>query len=104
MIVDPAMLIWLDGNDNTAAAPNENLSREFLELFTLGRGNYTEADVQQAARALSGWRVDRDTGLATLVPARHDDRPTTILGRDRRLRRLQLRRPRAGAARRRPGS
>jgi uncharacterized protein (DUF1800 family) len=80
MIVDPALLIWLDGNDNTAKAPNENLSREFMELFALGRGNYTEADVQQAARALSGWRVDRSTGAATLVAARHDDRPKTILG------------------------
>ena len=80
MIVDPAMLIWLDGNDNTARAPNENLSREFMELFALGRGNYAEADVQQAARALSGWRVDRDTGVATLVPRRHDDRLKTILG------------------------
>jgi uncharacterized protein (DUF1800 family) len=81
MIVDPAMLIWLDGNDNRAGAPNENLSREFLELFTLGRGNYTESDVQQAARALSGWRVDRTTGVATLVPARRDGGATTILGR-----------------------
>jgi uncharacterized protein (DUF1800 family) len=81
MIVDPAMLIWLDGNDNTAAAPNENLSREFLELFLLGRGNYTETDVQEAARALSGWRVNRRTGQARLDPARHDDRPASILGR-----------------------
>ena len=81
MIVDPAMLIWLDGNDNTAAAPNENLSREFMELFALGRGNYSENDVQQGARALSGWRVDRGTGRATLVPARHDAQPTTVLGR-----------------------
>ena len=81
MVVDPAMLIWLDGNDNTAAAPNENLSREFMELFLLGRGNYAEADVQEAARALSGWRVNRATGLARLDPARHDDRPATILGR-----------------------
>jgi uncharacterized protein (DUF1800 family) len=80
MIVDPAMLIWLDGNDNTARSPNENLSREFMELFALGRGGYTEDDVQQAARALSGWRVNRSTGTATLVPARRDDRPTTILG------------------------
>ena len=81
MIVDPAMLIWLDGNDNTAKAPNENLSREFMELFTLGRGHYDEADVAQAARALSGWRVNRGTGTAALVPARHDDGAKTILGR-----------------------
>jgi uncharacterized protein (DUF1800 family) len=80
MIVDPAMLVWLDGNDNTVSAPNENLSREFLELFALGPGGYTEDDVKQAARALSGWRVDRRTGAAVLVPARHDDRPKTIFG------------------------
>jgi uncharacterized protein (DUF1800 family) len=81
MIVDPAMLIWLDGNDNSATAPNENLSREFLELFALGRGRYSEDDVQQAARALSGWRVNRETGAASLVPGRHDDQPKTIFGR-----------------------
>ena len=81
MVVDPAMLIWLDGNDNTSAAPNENLSREFLELFLLGRGNYTETDVQEAARALSGWRVNRATGLARLDPSRHDNRPATVFGR-----------------------
>ena len=81
MIIDPAMLIWLDGNDNTAAAPNENLSREFMELFSLGPGSYTEDDVRQAARALSGWRVNRQTGAATLVARRHDAGPKTILGR-----------------------
>ena len=51
MIIDPAMLRWLDGNDNTSKAPNENLSREFMELFTLGQGPYTEEDVKEAARA-----------------------------------------------------
>lgn len=55
---DPAMLIWLDGTLNTAGNPNENLARELMELFCLGRGNYTELDVQEAARGLSGWRVE----------------------------------------------
>jgi uncharacterized protein (DUF1800 family) len=50
MIIDPALLLWLDGNRNTRKAPNENLSREFLELFTLGHGHYSEADVREA-----GW-------------------------------------------------
>ena len=59
MIVDPAMLIWLDGNDNTAKAPNENLAREFMELFALGHGSYGETDVKEAARALTGWKVER---------------------------------------------
>lgn len=81
MIIDPALLVWLDGNDNTVSAPNENLSREFLELFTLGHGHYTESDVQQGARALTGWRVNRRTGQAILRAAQHDQQAKTILGR-----------------------
>ena len=68
MIIDPALLVWLDGNDNTVSAPNENLSREFLELFTLGHGRYTESDVQQAARALTGWRGQRRYGASDPAP------------------------------------
>jgi uncharacterized protein (DUF1800 family) len=81
MVIDPAMLVWLDGNDNTAKAPNENLSREFMELFTLGHGNYTETDVRQAARALAGWTVNRAKGTAKLVAKRQDTGSKTILGR-----------------------
>jgi uncharacterized protein (DUF1800 family) len=55
LLADPAMLIWLDGADSPKGRPNENFAREFLELFTLGVGNYTEADVREAARALTGW-------------------------------------------------
>jgi uncharacterized protein (DUF1800 family) len=55
VLADPAMLVWLDGADSPKRRPNENLAREFLELFTLGVGNYTEADVREAARALTGW-------------------------------------------------
>ncbi len=55
---DPAMLVWLDGNANKAGHPNENFAREVLELFCLGIGNYTEGDIQEAARAFSGWGVD----------------------------------------------
>jgi uncharacterized protein (DUF1800 family) len=82
MIIDPAMLVWLDGNDNTANAPNENLSREFMELFSLGQGHYTEGDVKQAARALTGWRVARQDGSAILRPRLHDSGPKHILGQD----------------------
>jgi len=82
MIIDPAMLIWLDGNDNTAKAPNENLSREFLELFTLGQGPYTEDDVKQAARALTGWKVNRANGSAIFRPRLHDAGSRHILGQD----------------------
>lgn len=80
MIVDPAMILWLDGNDNKAGAANENLAREFMELFALGVGHYTEDDVREAARALTGWKVDKRTGEAKLVPGRHDDEPATIFG------------------------
>jgi len=55
---DPAMLVWLDGNANRSGHPNENFAREVLELFGLGIGNYDERDVQEAARAFSGWGVD----------------------------------------------
>ena len=56
MLSDGAMRRWLDGLNSTRAQPNENLSREFLELFALGIGHYTERDVREAARALTGWR------------------------------------------------
>lgn len=54
---DPAMLFWLDNPSNHKDAPNENYGRELLELFTMGVGNYTEADVKAAARAFTGWGV-----------------------------------------------
>lgn len=81
MITDPALLVWLDGNDNTAAAPNENLSREYMELFTLGPGSYTENDVREAARALTGWKINRANAKAVLRPQLHDDTAKTLLGR-----------------------
>jgi uncharacterized protein (DUF1800 family) len=83
MIVDPAMLVWLDGEGNSVGKPNENLAREFMELFTLGVGNYTEDDVRQAARALTGWQVDLPTDSASLNPRRHDPGPETVLGASR---------------------
>lgn len=52
---DPAMLIWLDGNNNKKGKPNENFARELFELFSLGIGNYTEKDIQESARAFTGW-------------------------------------------------
>ncbi|MDA0301356.1 MAG: DUF1800 domain-containing protein [Chloroflexi bacterium] len=55
---DPAMMVWLDNRNNVGKAPNENYAREFLELFTLGEGVlYTEQDVQETARAFTGWRI-----------------------------------------------
>ena len=57
---DPAMLIWLDSTINRKARPNENYAREVMELFSLGRGHYSEKDIQEAARAFTGWFVIRD--------------------------------------------
>jgi len=54
---DPAMLVWLDGKSNSKARPQENFGREVMELFTVGVGNYTEADVYAAARVFTGWNL-----------------------------------------------
>jgi uncharacterized protein (DUF1800 family) len=80
MLRDPALIIWLDGQRNTRQAPNENLARELMELFTLGIGNYTEDDIKAGARALTGWTVDRSTLDTRLVANRHDPGTKTILG------------------------
>ena len=80
MLTDPAMLFWLDGQKNSAAAPNENLSREFMELFALGHGDgYTEQDVREGARALTGWRF-RPNGSVYQSARAHDDGVKTVLG------------------------
>jgi uncharacterized protein (DUF1800 family) len=63
MTIDPAMLRYLDLSQSSGANPNENFSRELLELFTLGVGNYTEDDVKAAAKALAGWREPRTQAL-----------------------------------------
>ncbi|MCA1684775.1 MAG: DUF1800 domain-containing protein, partial [Planctomycetia bacterium] len=76
---DPAMLIWLDSTANRKAHPNENFAREVMELFTLGRGRYTERDVQEAARAFTGWFVVRDQFRE--VAAQHDGGTKSVLGR-----------------------
>lgn len=80
MLTDAAMLYWLDGQKNTARAPNENLAREFMELFALGHGDgYTETDVREGARALTGWKIRQD-GTTYLAAAQHDDTTKTVLG------------------------
>jgi len=76
---EPALLVWLDAPTNHRGHPNENLGRELLELFTLGIGPYTEADVKEAARALTGWTVE--DGAFREAADRHDDGEKTILGR-----------------------
>lgn len=80
MVRDPALLIWLDGPQNKKGKANENLARELMELFTLGVGHYTESDVREAARALTGWSVDPVAGTSRLAQQRHDTGPKTVLG------------------------
>lgn len=82
---DPAMLVYLDNFRNFADNPNENFARELLELFTLGEGHYTERDVKEAARALTGWSVNRRTGEFREVPRRHDSGEKRFLGRSGRF-------------------
>lgn len=77
---EPALLLWLDAPANRRGHPNENLARELMELFTLGIDPFTEQDVREAARALTGWTVN-DTARFEEVPAQHDDGEKTILGR-----------------------
>src|SRR4026209_1692925 len=78
---DPAMLIWLDQAQSRKEHPNENYAREVMELFTLGEGNYTEQDVTEAARALTGWSMDRIAQECVYRPMLHDGEEKTFLGR-----------------------
>ncbi len=82
---DPAMLIYLDGMRSVARQPNENFARELLELFTLGEGHYGEADIKAAARAFTGWSVDRETGRFIERAGQHDDGEKTFLGQTGRF-------------------
>jgi Protein of unknown function (DUF1800) len=76
---DPALLVWLDAPANRKGHPNENLARELLELFSLGIGHYSETDVRETARALTGWNVV--DGEARESPVRRDDEAKTIFGK-----------------------
>ena len=77
---DPAMVIYLDSVQNRKGAPNENFARELMELFTLGEGHYTESDVKEAARAFTGWSLERDTGEFRFRPFAHDGGRKYVLG------------------------
>lgn len=83
IILDPAMLYWLDGVQNTAASKNENFAREFFELFTLGVRPqlFTEWDIREATRVFTGWVVDANTGEPRFVAGRHDNGTKVVLGR-----------------------
>ncbi len=83
---DPAMLLWLDNQENVSGHANENFAREVMELFTLGIGNYSEKDVQEGARAFTGWSLKR-TGSGKRAqadfffrPLKHDTGAKNYLG------------------------
>ncbi len=77
---EPAMLVYLDGRSNKKNDINENYARELQELFTIGRGNYTQEDVIEAARAYTGWLIDRINIAGIMNPRRHDYRLKTFYG------------------------
>ena len=83
---DPAMLVYLDGANSRKEAPNENFAREVMELFTLGEagqgGRYTEQDVREAARAFTGWSIERDDFSYRYRPAFHDTGSKTLMGQN----------------------
>jgi uncharacterized protein (DUF1800 family) len=78
---DPAMIMYLNTNQNRKGSPNENYARELMELFTMGAGHYSEKDIKEAARALTGIGIDPEKGEAAFHPRQHDDGVKTILGR-----------------------
>jgi uncharacterized protein (DUF1800 family) len=78
---DPAMLIYLDQAQSRKANPNENFAREVMELFTLGEGHYSERDIKEAARALTGWSLDIDVGEFRFRSGQHDTERKTIFGK-----------------------
>jgi len=80
LVNDGALIYWLDGQRNTAKAPNENLSRELMELFVLGVNRYTEQDVRETAKALTGYKVDKTSGAVKFNPKQHHNAPISFLG------------------------
>ena len=78
---EPAMLIYLDNARSRKDAPNENFGRELMELFTLGEGHYSERDIKEAARALTGWSMHRDRFAFRFRRPAHDAGRKTFMGR-----------------------
>jgi uncharacterized protein (DUF1800 family) len=81
MIKDPAMLVYLDGMMNQKSKINENFAREFLELFTLGQGYFSEADMSAASHAFTGWGVDRFNAKAVYSETNHSQQQQKFLGK-----------------------
>ncbi len=78
---DPAMMIYLDLQQNREEHPNENWARELMELFTVGIGNYTEEDVRASARAFTGYRINYTTQQFRFAPFQQDHKNKTFMGR-----------------------
>lgn len=81
IVRDPAMLRFLDNDVSTKGRPNENLARELMELFTLGTGHFTESDVREAARALTGYSISGLTRQFEFHRGDHDEGEKSILGK-----------------------
>jgi uncharacterized protein (DUF1800 family) len=81
---DPAMLAFLNNRQNRKDKPNENFAREVMELFTLGRGNYTESDIKNAARAFTGWNFNQD-GEFVFNQRQHDFDEKSFFGKTGKL-------------------
>jgi uncharacterized protein (DUF1800 family) len=78
---DPAMMIWLDVSQSKKEYPNENFGREVMELFTLGEGHYTESDVKEAARAFTGYRINRPDQAFRFADRQFDPGLKTFMGK-----------------------
>ncbi len=81
MLQDCALQFWLDGQVSTLKAPNENLAREFMELFTLGVNRYSEDDVKALSKVFTGFQVNVSSGVTTFNPKRHDSSAVKLLGK-----------------------
>ena len=78
---DAAMVLYLNNQQNKKRKPNENFARELMELFTIGRGNYTEKDIKESARAFTGWFINRMTGEFSFNERQHDFETKTFMGK-----------------------
>jgi uncharacterized protein (DUF1800 family) len=85
MVVDGAFNYWLDNEENYVSSPNENMARELMELMTIGVNNFTQDDVTQAARALTGYSTVQWTGEVTFDEEQHYSKPLTVLGTTSKL-------------------
>ena len=81
VLLDPAMVLYLDTESSKKGHPNENFAREVMELFTLGEGNYTEQDVSEAARAFTGYQFNRRNGKVLHNTRQWDPGDKTIFGK-----------------------